>query len=152
MLFPDYLQLLFRQTIKFCHLCTRFLSLKWKFYFKHWVFFVYMYILVKALFMWFYQSPKFMCFTRIEIMKIRLLGIGKCKKKKEYWNAGFHATVQVWHGKEEESMSVVNWGQKIDRLCDKYHSCRLYIIAQKLQACFKSGVQDQAQAMPYWWS
>lgn len=50
--------------------------------------------------------------------------------------------------KEEESMSVVNGGQKIYRLCDKYHSCRLHIIAQKLQTCFRSEVQDQAQAMP----
>lgn len=44
-------------------------------------------------------------------------------------------------------MAVVGCSQWMDRLCDRSHSCRLHIVAYKLQPGSKSGVRDQAQAI-----
>lgn len=67
-------------------------------------------------------------------------------KKMGYWNACFHTTVQVWHCKEEKEHVCCRLGS-VDRLYGRSHSSRLRNITCILQPGFKSGVQDQAQAI-----
>lgn len=53
-----------------------------------------------------------------------------------------HHSPSVALQRKRRNMSVVGWGQQIDRLYDRPHSCRLLVIEYKLQPAFKSGVQD----------